>query len=124
MKYVPDKISSMESLVDIMHDPDFSNHCLNVACLKVLLEIFGHVLISLCSSAGYIIYRYDPKLILFGMHFSQWSDFGGLLFGSKLARSYIGQTKFMKTISSKKTIEGIFGAILLPMMSSVAYWAI
>lgn len=30
----------------------------------------------------------------------------------------------MKTISSKKTIEGVFGAILMPILASVVYWAI
>jgi len=118
-KFIPDRLSSVENLAEIVSDPDFNSHCLTLTCLNVLLEVFGHVFISLCSSLGYILYNLDRKFLLLLLHFSQWSDAGGLFCGS-----YFGKTKFANAISPKKTVQGVIGAIILPMVISLFFWTI
>jgi len=75
----------------------------------MLLEVFGQVFISLGSSFGYLIYFLQPKFIMLMVHLTQWSDVGGYVFGN-----LYGKTSFAKTISPKKTFEGVMGAIFLP----------
>ena len=75
----------------------------------MLLEVFGHVFMSVASSFGYLIYYLQPKIILYGALITQWSDFGGLIFGSNF-----GKTPFAQSISPSKTLEGVYGAILFP----------
>lgn len=115
--FVPDRLSSLDNLADIMRDPDFSTHCLTITCFYILLEVYGHVLISLTTSCGYLVYSKDRKILNYAMNFSQWSDGGGLLFGS-----WLGKTPFANSISPKKTIQGVIGAIVLPMVIATAFW--
>ena len=102
-----------------MRDPDFRSHCLTITCLYILLEVFGHVFISLMTSCGYLVYNKDRKMLMYALHFSQWSDAGGMLFGS-----YFGKTGFANSISPKKTIQGVIGAICLPMVIASIFWLI
>lgn len=71
------------------------------------------------TSCGYLVYNLDRKMLMYAIHFSQWSDAGGLLFGS-----YFGKTGFANSISPKKTIQGVIGALTLPMMISTCFWFI
>jgi CDP-diglyceride synthetase len=75
----------------------------------MLLEVFGHVFISIATSFGYLIYYLQPNFCMYGIMISQWSDFGGLMFGSNF-----GKTPFASSISPSKTFEGVYGAIGWP----------
>jgi len=77
--------------------------------LSILLEVFGHIFISVAATFGYFIYYCEPKFIIFGIMMSGWSDTGGLMFGM-----VFGKTPFAHSISPKKTFEGVLGAILFP----------
>ena len=77
--------------------------------MSVLLEVYGHVFISISSTFGYLVYFLQPKFVMFGIFISQWSDAGGLIFGS-----IYGKTPFAQSISPSKTQEGVYGAILFP----------
>lgn len=117
--YVPDQITSLESLRDIIRDSDFKSHCLTVTALHILLEVFGHVFISLTTSMGYIFYSLERKFMIYLIYFTQWSDAGGLFFGSLL-----GKTGFANSISPKKTVQGLIGAFILPMLISTLFWTL
>ena len=78
---IPEKISSLSNLENILDDQDFQNHCLILTCLSLLLEIFGHVFISLATTTAYLLYFLEPKFMVLVCHLAQWSDVGGLMFG-------------------------------------------
>ena len=92
-----------------MNNGDFINQALIVTCLSILLEVFGHVFISVAATFGYFIYSVEPKFIIFAIMMSGWSDTGGLMFGM-----VFGKTPFAHSISPKKTFEGVLGAIFWP----------
>ena len=74
--------------------------------------------LSLGSSFGYLIYFLQPKFICIMIYICQFSDIGGFVFGS-----IFGKTSFAKTISPKKTMEGVAGAIIFPcIMMTIFYW--
>lgn len=115
---VSDKISNLGQLGELLEDNDFQTHMLIITCLSLLLEIFGQVFISLASCAGYWLYFIDKRLLLYMVHVSQLADVGGLFIGKAF-----GRTPFMQRISPKKTMEGLFGQILFPVLVSLAfYW--
>ena len=92
-------------------ESDFINQALLVTCLSLLLEVFGHVFISIGSSFGYLLYFLNHKFVLYGIMITQWSDAGGMMGGG-----IFGKTPFAQTISPNKTREGLYGAIILPMI--------
>ena len=55
----------MSQLETIMNNGDFINQALIVTCLSILLEVFGHVFISVAATFGYFIYFVEPKFIIF-----------------------------------------------------------
>lgn len=87
--------------------------------LSILLEVFGHVFISVTTSFGYMIYRLNPKFIFLMVNFTQWSDAGGLLVGT-----HYGKTPFARSISPKKTMEGVIGALIFPIIVSIIFYII
>lgn len=50
---------------------------------------------------------------------TQWSDAGGYLFGSRW-----GKTPFANSISPNKTMEGISGAFIMPILVSTVFYQI
>ena len=99
-----------------------------ITCVSMLLEVFGHLYISLISALGYLFYylQYSllllshvsvvcrPKYIAMSMCLSWQADNGGLFFGSQF-----GKTPFAHGISPKKTSEGILGAVFLCVLSGL-----
>jgi len=47
------------------------------------------------------------------------SDIGGFMFGN-----LYGKTSFAKSISPKKTWEGVIGAIILPILNNCVFYLI
>ena len=88
-----------------------------LTCTSMLLEIFGHIYISLITSLGYIFFYADPRYISVVFCLSWQADNGGLLFGRML-----GKRPFAHGISPKKTQEGILGALFLCVASSQLMW--
>ena len=82
-----------------------------------MLEIFGHVFISIGTSFGYMIYFLNPKFVHILINFTGWSDAGGLFAGS-----LYGKTPFARSISPSKTLEGFIGAIVLPVFVAVIFY--
>ena len=75
----------------------------------MLLEVFGHLFVSISGTFNYLIYFDNTKATIYGLLISQWSDAGGFMFGS-----WFGKTPFANSISPTKTWEGVAGAVLLP----------
>lgn len=53
------------NLAKIVALNEFQQEALVVSCISLLIEVFGHVFISLLSCMGYFIYVMNPKYILF-----------------------------------------------------------
>jgi CDP-diglyceride synthetase len=83
----------------------------------MLLEVFGHLFVSLLTSLGYIFFCTEPRYIAIVFCLSWQADNGGLLFGN-----LFGKRPFAHGISPKKTQEGIIGAIVLCVASSQLIW--
>jgi len=113
------KIKDLAKLQEIIESRSFVNQALVLTCLSMLLEVFGQVFISLGSSFGYLVYFLQPKFIMLMVHMTQWSDVGGFMFGN-----IYGKTSFAKTISPKKTFEGVAGAIFLPTFVMCLFYGI
>ena len=84
----------------------------------MLLEVFGQVFISVATTFGYLLYYLNTKFV-FILIFTQWSDVGGYMFGK-----LYGKTKFARSISPKKTTQGVMGAIFLPTFTNSIIWLI
>jgi hypothetical protein len=50
-----------------MADNDFINQALVVTCHSMLLEVFGHVMISVTCSFGYLLYFLNPHFCMYGI---------------------------------------------------------
>ena len=53
------------------------------------------------------------------VHMTQWSDVGGYVFGN-----LFGKDSFAKTISPKKTLQGLAGAIFLPTFFNCLFYLV
>ena len=103
-----------------MEERNFINQALVLTCLSLLLEVFGHVYLSVIGCFGLMTYMLQPKFITMIILMSQWSDAGGLFIGSSF-----GTTKFAKTISPSKTWAGVAGAFLFPVsIVALPMWVI
>ena len=85
-----------------------------ITCLSLLLEIFGHVFISLASTSAYWLYFIDKRFVFYMALITQLADVGGLVHGRMC-----GKRPFMQRISPKKTMEGFFGQLLWSVGASV-----
>jgi phosphatidate cytidylyltransferase len=83
----------------------------------MLLEVFGQVFISVATTFGYLLYYLNSKYITLLVFNTQWSDVGGYMFGK-----IYGKTKFARSISPKKTTQGVAGAIFLPTFMNGVLW--
>jgi CDP-diglyceride synthetase len=81
-----------------MKEDGFIRQAMVITCVSLLLEIFGHLYISLITSLGYIFYCTKPQYISLLMCLSWQADNGGLMFGSLM-----GRRPFAHGISPKKT---------------------
>jgi phosphatidate cytidylyltransferase len=66
-----------------------------------------------------MIFFLQPKFVMLLCHMTQFSDIGGFLFGS-----IFGKTPFVKSISPKKTWEGVIGALLTPVIINTCFYFI
>ena len=80
---VASKIQDLSKLGDLLADSNLQLHCLILTCFALLLDIFGHVFLTLGSTTGYWLFMLDPRFISYVAHISQLCDVGGL-FGGKL----------------------------------------
>ena len=73
--------------------------------------------ISVGSAFGYMIYFLNSKFTHILVNFTAWSDAGGLFAGSMC-----GKTPFARSISPSKTMEGLMGAIMLPIFIAFLFY--
>ena len=69
------------------------------------------------TTFGYLLYYLNSKYVVLLVFNTSWGDVGGYLFGK-----IYGKTKFARSISPKKTTEGVAGAIFLTMFMSAVLW--
>jgi phosphatidate cytidylyltransferase len=113
------KIRDLNNLHSLLDDRDFINKALIITCLSMLLEVFGHVFISVSTSFGYLLYFLNSHFVLLSLYFAQWSDVAGLIFGS-----IFGKTPFARSISPTKTLEGLYGALCFPIVIGFIFYFI
>jgi phosphatidate cytidylyltransferase len=59
----------------------------------------------------------ERRITLAFIHFSVWSDVGGIFAGK-----FFGKDHFAKSISPAKTMQGIYGAVILPVIISLIFY--
>ena len=62
------KIKDLSKLEGILKQDKFVIQALVLTCLSLLLEVFGHVFISVTTTFGYMIYRLNPKFTMLLVH--------------------------------------------------------
>ena len=103
-----------ESVKKALSDQDFLMHCHTMTFVSLLLELFGHVIVTLNSLQAAWMYLLEPRMLTAMVHISQLSDVGGLLGGK-----FFGKTPFCQILSPKKTVEGFVGCILFAFLTAV-----
>jgi len=93
------KIKDLNSLSKQIEEEEFVRQALILTCLSMLLEVFGHVFISLATTMGYLLYYLNKQYLLIAIFVTQFSDVGGYMFGK-----LFGKDKFARSISPKKTV--------------------
>ena len=111
------KIPDLGNLDQQLNDQSFINQALILTLLAMLLEVFGQIFISVATTFGYLLHYLNKKYIMILVFNCQWSDVGGYMFGK-----IYGKTPFAKSISAKKTVEGVKGAIFLPTFMNGVLW--
>ena len=94
-------------------------HCQTMAFISLLLELFGHIFITLNSLSAAWVYLLEPRLLSAMVHISQLSDVGGLV-GGKL----FGSIPFCNRLSPNKTCEGLIGGLLFTLLTVIGMWLI
>ena len=112
-------ISDISQIRECLNQRNFMNKAMVIACQSMFLEFAGHIFISYQLSNGLVAYRMEPTLVYLMVNFSQWSDAGGIFFGKAF-----GKDKFAESISPTKTRQGIYGALILPMLISILFFLI
>jgi CDP-diglyceride synthetase len=112
-------ITDLDNVRDIVESQFFVNKTLVLTCLSMLLESFAHFFITFQLSLIYIFYFLEPHLVVIFINFTAWSDAGGI-FGGK----FFGKDSFASSISPSKTIQGIYGALCLPVFVGLIYYTI
>ena len=64
------KIEDISKLSQVLELDQFVIQTNILTILSILLEVFGHLFISLGASFGYMIYRMNAKFIVLGIHFT------------------------------------------------------
>ena len=112
-------IKDISEISEVLDQQTFINKTLVMTTLAMLLESFGHFLITFLTSVGYTIYFMEPRLILALIHLSVWSDVGGIFAGK-----FFGRDPFASSISPSKTVQGVYGALGLPVFVSIIFYII
>lgn len=82
---------------------EFQQEALVISCISLLMEVFGHVFISLLSGMGYFIYVMNPKYVLFVIAIC------AIFEAVRLATSaLVSKRPVAKYIAPKMYLDGVF----------------
>lgn len=113
------RIPDLASLAGELSSKSFMDEAIVLTFASLLVEIFGHLMITVIAAIGYLFYIKNSKLAFLCINIAGWSDAGNLIFSNLWGRDI-----WVKHIAPTRTTQGVYGAIFLPTLILMIYYVL